>query len=65
MSQYQWQFNAETGAFKNHALSKSLYEAAVEESKFMDFVSPIEGFGKKMGESVLLTRPQADRANHA
>ena len=56
MSQYQWQFNAETGAFKNHALSKSLYEAAVEESKFMDFVSPIEGFGKKMGESVLLTR---------
>ena len=56
MSQYQWQFNSETGAFKNHALSRDLYVAAVEDSKFMDFVQPIESFGKKMGESVLLTR---------
>lgn len=53
---YQWQFNAETGAFKNHALSRDLYIAAVEDSKFMDFVDPVESFGSKMGQSVLLTR---------
>jgi N4-gp56 family major capsid protein len=56
MSQYQWAFNAETGAFKNHALSRDLYVAAVENSTFMDHVQPIEAFGRKMGESVLLTR---------
>jgi N4-gp56 family major capsid protein len=56
MAEYQWQFNAETGAFKNHALSKDLYIAAVEKSVFMDHVQPIPSFGKKMGESVLLTR---------
>ena len=56
MTMYQWQFNSETGAFKNHALSRDLYVAAVENSKFMDFVTPVESFGKKMGESVLLTR---------
>ena len=56
MAQYQWQFNAETGAFKNHALSRDLYVAAVEKSVFMDHVIPIESFGKNMGESVLLTR---------
>jgi N4-gp56 family major capsid protein len=53
---YQWQFNSETGAFKNHALSKDLYTASVENSKFMEFVRPENGYGKKMGESVLLTR---------
>ncbi len=56
MAQYQWQFNTETGAFKNHALSRDLYTAAVEMSVFMDHVTPISSFGKKMGESVLLTR---------
>jgi N4-gp56 family major capsid protein len=56
MPQYQWQFNSETGAFKNHALSRKLYNAAVENSTFMDHVSPVESFGRKMGESVLLSR---------
>lgn len=56
MAQYQWAFNAETGAFKNHALSRDLYVAAVEKSVFMDHVSPVPSYGKKMGESVLLTR---------
>lgn len=56
MADYQWQFNTETGAFKNHALSRDIYNAAVENSLFMDHVKPVEGFGRKMGESVLLTR---------
>lgn len=56
MAQFQWQFDAPTGTYKNHALSSKLYEAAVAQSKFMDFVVPVEGFGKKMGENVTLTR---------
>lgn len=56
MSQYQWQFNTETGTFKNMALSRKLYTAALEDSVFMDHVIPVESFGKKQGESVLITR---------
>ena len=56
MAMYQWQFNSETGAFKNHALSRDLFSASVEESVFMDHVQPVSAYGKNMGESVLLTR---------
>ena len=56
MAVYQWQFDAPTGVYKNHALSRDLYEAALERAVFMDFVQPIESFGKKMGENVTLTR---------
>lgn len=55
-NQMQWQFDAPTGTYKSHAMSKRLFEAAVENSKFMDHVTPIDGFGKKQGESVTLTR---------
>jgi N4-gp56 family major capsid protein len=37
-------------------MSKRLYMAALEDSTFMDHVQPIEGFGRKMGENVTLTR---------
>lgn len=53
---FTWTFDAPTGTYKNHALSSKLYEAAVENSVFMDHVTPVEGFGKKMGETVTLTR---------
>lgn len=56
MAQYQWEFIGEDGAFKNHALSRDLFVAAVENSKFMEHVQPQESFGKNMGESILLTR---------
>jgi N4-gp56 family major capsid protein len=56
MAQFQWQFDAPTGTFKQHALSQRLYEAAVARSVMMDHVRPVEGFGKKMGENVTLTR---------
>lgn len=58
MAQFQWQFDAPTGTFKQHALSRRLYLAALENSTFMDHVQPIEGFGKKQGENVTLTRIQ-------
>lgn len=53
---FQWQFDAPSGVFKQHALSSAIYKASVEESKFMDFVKPVEGYGKKMGENVTLKR---------
>jgi len=53
---FTWTFDAPTGTYKNHALSSKLYEAAVENSVFMDHVDPVEGFGKKMGETITLTR---------
>ncbi|MFQ5895653.1 MAG: N4-gp56 family major capsid protein [Nitrospinota bacterium] len=56
MAQFQWQFDAPTGVFKQHALSRKLYEAAVAKSVFMDHVAPVEGFGRKRGELVTLTR---------
>lgn len=56
MAQFQWQFDAPTGTFKQHALSQRLYEAAVQRSVFVDHCRPVEGFGKKQGENVTLTR---------
>ena len=56
MAQFQWQFDAPTGVYKSHALSKRLYQAAVEKATFVDHVRPVEGFGKKQGDTVTLTR---------
>ncbi len=56
MSTFQWQFDAPTGVFKNHKLSSSLREASIAETKFMQFVRPEPGYGKKKGESITITR---------
>jgi len=56
MAQFTWNFDAPTGTYKNFALSSKLYEAAVENSVFMDHITPVEGFGRKQGETVTLTR---------
>ncbi len=56
MAQFTWKFDAPTGTFKNHALSMKLFEAAVENSIFVDHVRPVDGFGKGKGETVTLTR---------
>ena len=56
MAQFQWQFDAPSGVFKQHALSRRLYWAALENSVFMDHVAPIPAFGKGKGENVTLTR---------
>lgn len=58
MAQFQWQFDAPTGVYKSHAMSSRLYWAAVAMSVFVDHARPVEGFGKKMGETVTLTRIQ-------
>ena len=56
MAEFTWAFDAPTGTFKQHALSRKLFEAALENSVFMDHVQPITSFGRKMGENVTLTR---------
>ena len=56
MPEFTWTFDAPTGTYKNHALSSRLYEAAVENSVFMEHVQPVEGYGRNAGETVTLTR---------
>lgn len=59
MSMFQWQFDAPSGVFKQHALSRLLFKASVEKSVFMDHVKPVPEFGRKMGESITLKRVSA------
>lgn len=56
MANITWTFDAPTGTYKSHAMSMRLYESALEKSVFMDYAKPVEGFGRKKGESVTLTR---------
>lgn len=56
MAQTTWTQDTPSGVYKNHALSAALYESAIAESVFMDYVAVAEGFGRKRGESVTLTR---------
>jgi len=53
---FQWQFDAPTGTYKSHAMSAKIFEAATENSVFMDHTQGVEGFGRKQGETVTLTR---------
>src|SRR5512134_2742243 len=56
MAQFTWAFDAPTGTYKQHALSRQLYYASLEKAVFMQHVTTVEGYGKKMGENVTLTR---------
>lgn len=53
---FTWTFDAPTGTYKSHAMSSKLYEAAVENSVFMDHVVPADGFGRNSGETISMTR---------
>lgn len=54
--QQTWAFDAPTGVYKNHTMSSNLRTAAIAETKFMQFVKPEDGYGKKKGESITITR---------
>lgn len=56
MSTLTWTFDMPTGTYKNHKLSRKVYEASVANSVFMDHVRSVEDFGRKMGEAVTLIR---------
>ena len=53
---HTWVFDAPTGTYKNHAMSSSIFEASIAETIAMDFVNPVDGYGRKRGESVTLNR---------
>ena len=56
MALQSWVSSGPSGVYKNHDLSSKIRMAAIKEAKFMQFVKPEEGFGKKKGESVTITR---------
>lgn len=56
MASHSWVLDAPSGVYKNHDLSSKLRMASIKEAKFMQFVKPEEGYGKKKGESVTITR---------
>ena len=57
MSTQSWEFNAPTGAYKDHKISSKVFKAAIAETKVMQFVPEIEGgFGENMGESATMIR---------
>ncbi len=53
---FTWTYDAPSGVYKSHAMSRHLYEKAFEETVLMDYVRPVQGFGRKKGETVTLTR---------
>lgn len=56
MANHGWLSDAPSGVYKNHKLSAKIRMAAIAECKFMQFVRPEPGYGKKMGESISITR---------
>ncbi len=56
MATHSWVSDGPSGVYKNHDLSSKLRMASIKEAKFMQFVKPEEGYGKKKGESVTITR---------
>lgn len=56
MANFEWTFDAPSGTYKNFSLSSDLRSAAVAESKFMQFVRPESGYGRKSGESITIAR---------
>lgn len=53
---FSWTYDAPSGVYKNHDLSAQIRFAAIAETKFMQFVKPEPGYGRKQGESVTITR---------
>lgn len=53
---FNWSYDAPDGVYKNSQMSSKLRVAAIAETKFMQFVKPEAGYGKKRGESISITR---------
>lgn len=56
MARFSWTFDAPTGVWKNHAISKKLRKASLAVAKIVSFTRPEPGYGKRKGESVLIQR---------
>lgn len=56
MANFTWTFDAPSGVYKSHEMSAALRKAAIAETKFMQFVKPEPGYGKKSGDTISITR---------
>jgi N4-gp56 family major capsid protein len=59
MAEWSWEWDMPSGVGKNHALSDKMRQAAVAESKFMQFVTPEPNYGRRRGESINIPRVKA------
>lgn len=53
---FSWTFDAPSGTFKSHELSSKLRIASIAQTKFLQFIRPEPGYGKKKGETITITR---------
>ncbi|MEN6421317.1 MAG: hypothetical protein ABFD76_05160 [Smithella sp.] len=51
---YTWTYDASTGTYKCHALSKDLLKLAVLDFQFVNFTKKVNNFGKKQGDTVTM-----------
>ena len=51
-----WAVDVPSGVMKNRALSEKIYAQAVANSKLVEYATPVEGFGKKQGDTVSFKR---------
>jgi hypothetical protein len=62
-----WIYDAATGAYRNHALSSNIRREAIADTIFLPFARAEEGYGRRKGESVSITRvlklPPANRVS--
>lgn len=56
MANFTWSFDAPNGVYKSHDMSAALRKAAIAETKFMQFIKPEPGYGKKKGDTITITR---------
>lgn len=56
MAQHGWASDGPSGVYKNHKLSSKIRLAAIAQTVVVRFTKPEPGYGRKMGESVTVTR---------
>ena len=56
MAQHTWTFDAPSGVYKSHTMSRELRHAAIVETKAMQFINTEPGYGRKKGDSITITR---------
>lgn len=56
MANFTWVADAPNGVYKSHEMSSALRKAAIQETKFLQFVKPEPGYGKKSGDTISITR---------
>jgi N4-gp56 family major capsid protein len=53
---FQWVPDMPSGVLRNRALSKELRYASIPETKFLQHIAPVDGYGRHMGDTVTIAR---------